>query len=307
MEVWFAGERYTTEVAGVEKDDNKHMLRSIHTALIRHFSKRCERELTEGDSKRVFIPFAKRPIQLVLGWMTVGGGVNLDTPAAAYPKTERRPLEVLRDLARYLEIDSLAKFIETDIAALAQLPPRLPTASSVQKAPEAKPAPVERTCYFCGKPGLVRTMDELMSSSDHDTRHIQRACLERKALYVNESHGPTYSMRDGTPVTKPSGMYSKASIVHARKLRSSVAVPKQADSQQLNKPKPAAQQPAEASSTEPSSSRQKLTPYRGYIRAKDSQGYQYELNFRNVEMEIDWPATGGYCKVTGTAMLDSWK
>ena len=153
MEIWFVGDRYMTEVAGVQQWDNHHLLRSIPTALIRYFSERYKRELTESDTKRVMIPFAKKPTQLVLGWMTAGGGDNLDTPAVTYPKTERRPLELLRDLAQFLEIDSLAKRIETDIAALPKVLPPVPAASSVQKRNEAKAARAERTCYFCGKAG----------------------------------------------------------------------------------------------------------------------------------------------------------
>lgn len=142
-----------TEVDGVQKSDNLHMLHSIPTALIRHFSKLCERELTENGTKRVLVPFGKRATQLVLGWMIAGGGSNLNTPAIPYPKTERRPLEILRDLAKFLEIDSLAKFFEKDIAALPPAPPPLPAASSVQKPIETKAAREERMCYFCGKMG----------------------------------------------------------------------------------------------------------------------------------------------------------
>ena len=142
-----------TEVAGVQQRDNQHLLRSIHTALIRHFSKRCERELTENDTKRVSIPFGKKATQLVLGWMIAGGGSNLDTPAVSYPKTERRPLEILRDLAKFLEIDSLTKLIESDIAALPPVPPPVPAVASGQKPTEPKAARAEKMCYFCGKPG----------------------------------------------------------------------------------------------------------------------------------------------------------
>ena len=142
-----------TEVAGVQQRDNQHLLRSIHTALIRHFSKRCERELTENDTKRVSIPFGKKATQLVLGWMIAGGGSNLDTPAVSYPKTERRPLEILRDLAKFLEVDSLTKLIESDIAALPPVPPPVPAVASGQKPTEPKAARAEKMCYFCGKPG----------------------------------------------------------------------------------------------------------------------------------------------------------
>lgn len=129
------------------------MLRSVHTALLRHFSKRCKRELTENDTKRVSIPFSKNATQLVLGWMTAGGGSNLNTPPVEYPKTDRRPLEIIRDLARFLEIDSLTKIVEKDIAALGPIPPPLPAAGSVPKPTGTKAARAEKICYFCGKAG----------------------------------------------------------------------------------------------------------------------------------------------------------
>ena len=177
-----------------------------------------------------------------------------------------------------------------------------------------------------------------MFSSDHATRHIQRFCRERKALYVNEWHGPTLSMRGESSVAKTNGMYSEASTVHTRVLRRFVTVPKvtipthtvppqtvpqqtvpqqtvpkQTDSKQPNqtqpdKQKPDAKQlePTKASSAQPSSTREKLIPLSGSIRAKDSQGWQYRLSFKHIEMEIDWPVTGCQCKVTGTANVDSW-
>ena len=52
-------------------------------------------------------------------------------------------------------------------------------------------------------------MDDFPFSSDDATRHIVRVCRERKALYVNESNAPTYSMKDGSLVVKTSGMYSR--------------------------------------------------------------------------------------------------
>ena len=153
VEVWYAGKRYTTEVDGVQKWDNRHLLHSVHTALIRHFSKRLARELTENDTKRVSIPFSGNATLIVLHWMTIGGGNNLDAPAVDYPKNDRRPLEIIRDLARFLEIEPLAKFVEKDIAALPQVPLPLPAATSGQKPTQTKAARPERICYFCGKPG----------------------------------------------------------------------------------------------------------------------------------------------------------
>ena len=125
-------------------------------------------------------------------------------------------------------------------------------------------------------------------------------------------------MRGEPPVAKTSGMYSKTSTVHTRGLRRFVTVPNQADlkqpiSKKSNQNEPNAQQPdvqqlepAKEGSTQPSSSKEKLIPLSGFIRARDSQGWQYDLSFRHIEMEVDWPVTGGRCKVTGTAMVSSW-
>ena len=151
-------------------------------------------------------------------------------------------------------------------------------------------------------------MDDLMFSSNHATSHIQKVCRQRKALFVNEGHGPTYSMRGELPVAKTSGMYSKASTVHTHGLRRFVTVPKPADAKKAD-PKPAEAErpePAKADPAPASSTKEKLIPISGFIRARDSQGWQYDLSFRHIEMEVDWPVTGGHCKITGTAMVSSW-
>ena len=125
-------------------------------------------------------------------------------------------------------------------------------------------------------------------------------------------------MRGEPVVVKTSGMYSKVSSVHSRELRRVVKVPKQGDSKQqdskqpntskANVQQPDTKQPeaAKEGSTQPSSTREKLTPLSGFIRARDSHGWSYELSFRNIEMEIDWPVTDDYCDVRGTATLSSW-
>ena len=94
--------------------------------------------------------------------MIAGGGSNLDT----YPKTERRALEILRNLSQFLEINSLVKYLERDIAALPPLPAPLPAASSEPKPTETKAARDERTCYFCGKTVSVQTKNEFLFSSN---------------------------------------------------------------------------------------------------------------------------------------------
>ena len=119
-------------------------------------------------------------------------------------------------------------------------------------------------------------------------------------------------------MTKTSGMYSKASTVHTRGLRRFETDSKQPDSKQpstrqpkQNQPnmqKPDEKQPEQAkeSPTQTTSTREKLIPVSGFIRARDRNGWQYDLSFRDIEMEVDWPVTGGHCKVTGTAMVRSW-
>ena len=148
---------------------------SIHTALIRHFSRRCRRELAATDTTRVELPFASGPTTLVACWMLAGGG-EPGTPAVPYPKNELQHLELLKNLAAYLEIDSLVKLITKDIAALTAAPPPLPatnsepnptpTMAALTPAPPRLPAtnsgpnsttkiaaPVGRRCWYCHKAG----------------------------------------------------------------------------------------------------------------------------------------------------------
>ena len=89
---------------------------------------------------------------------------------------------------------------------------------------------------------------------------------------------------------------------------------KQPDAKQPDAKQPEAKQPEKAKQPEPakagsaqvSPTKQKLIPVSGRIKARDKDGWQYELSFRDIEMVIDWPVTGGHCKVTGTAMVSSW-
>lgn len=135
------------------KEEKQEPLFSIHTALIRHFSNRCKRELAANDSKRVSVPFFKEPTKLVLGWMMAGGGNKLGTPDVPYPKNDTSQLKILKDLATHLEIDSLAELIEKDLAAVIPVLPPVPAAGSVP-APAAKKDPhAGKVCFFCGKRG----------------------------------------------------------------------------------------------------------------------------------------------------------
>lgn len=135
------------------KEEKQELLFSVHTALIRHFSNRCKRELAANDTKRVSVPFFKEPTKLVLGWMMAGGGNKLGTPDVPYRKSDLSQLKILKDLATHLEIGSLAELIEKDIAAVIPVLPPIPAAGSVP-APATKKAPhADKVCFFCGKRG----------------------------------------------------------------------------------------------------------------------------------------------------------
>lgn len=136
-------------------------------------------------------------------------------------------------------------------------------------------------------------MDSLSDPSNHFTRHLQYGCRERNALFVNESQGPTYSLKGNGSLVQTSSMYSQAPTVHDRALRYFEAG--------SNQPKP-----AEAAPTQSNTTNQKLIPYHGHIMARDADGWQYKLDWRHIEMVIDWPVTGSYCRVSGTAKVDSW-
>ena len=136
-------------------------------------------------------------------------------------------------------------------------------------------------------------MDTFLNSSNNTTRHIKYVCRERNALFVNKSHGPTYSLKDTPPAAQTSGMYSQASSVCDRALRGFKAG--------SNQPRP-----AKLASTEATSTKRRLVAYSGNIMARDAEGWYYSLDWKNVEMEIDWPETGDLCKVSGTARLSSW-
>lgn len=135
------------------KEEKQEFLFSVHTALLRHFSNRCKRELAANDTKRVSVPFKKEPTKLVLGWMMAGGGSKLGTSDVPYSKSNLPKLKILKDLVTHLEIDSLAELIEKDIAAVIPVLPPVPAAGSAP-APATKKAPyADKDCFFCGKRG----------------------------------------------------------------------------------------------------------------------------------------------------------
>ena len=133
--------------------ETREILGWIHTALIRHFSNRCKREIGANEAKRLQVPFIKEPTKIVVSWMMAGGGNALRGAEVAYPKGEVRKLEMLKDLAAYWEIDSLVDLIEKDIAAAIPILPAVPTARSAAKAAAKKAIPEEKLCWFCNKPG----------------------------------------------------------------------------------------------------------------------------------------------------------
>ena len=137
---------------GLAITESYKILCSIHTALLRHFSNRCKRELTATDTKPVLVPFIREPTKLVVSWMMAGGGNTLGTTGVAYPRNELRKLEKLKNLAAYWEIDSLIDLIDMDIAAAMPILPAVPTAKSAPKAPAKKAVP-EKICWSCNKLG----------------------------------------------------------------------------------------------------------------------------------------------------------
>lgn len=141
-------------------------------------------------------------------------------------------------------------------------------------------------------------MDSLSDPSDQFSRHIQYGCRERNALYVNESQGPTFYLKGDGPPAQTSSMYSQALIVHDHALRYFEAGSSQ--------PKPASSQPKPAEPAPTKSNKLKLTPYSGRIMASDGE-FEYKLDWRHIELEIDWPVTGNFCTVSGTARVDSWR
>ena len=151
--MWIKRTPYKLEGSGDQKVEDKEILCSVPTALIRHFCGRCKRELAVNDTKRVLVPFVKKPTQLVVAWMMAGGGNNLGTPDVAYPKTEPQNLEILKNLAEYLEIDSLVQHVKKDMATVPLVLPPAPAAGSVPNPPVRAPIVERRVCHFCNKQG----------------------------------------------------------------------------------------------------------------------------------------------------------
>ena len=135
------------------KTEKQRILCSIHTALLRHFSARCKRELAPNDTNRVSVPFIKEPTKLVVGWMMAGGGNKLGTQDVAYPKNDLARLKILKNLAMHLEIGSLAELLEKDIAAVTPVLPPVPAAGSAPDPAKKKANHADKICHFCGKKG----------------------------------------------------------------------------------------------------------------------------------------------------------
>ena len=126
------------------------MLCSVHRPLINHFSPKWKQELAENDkANRVHAPFPKEPVKLIVGWMMAGGGKDLGTAADPYPRFDLRKLEILKNVATHLEIDSLVELIAKDIVAAT---PVLPEAKP-KVAPKKEIIRPVRICYWCQKPG----------------------------------------------------------------------------------------------------------------------------------------------------------
>ena len=120
---------------------------------MKHFSGKWKRELSSNTVKRIAVPFAKEPFRLVVGWIVGGGGNKLGTPEVHYPRANLQKLEILKDLATYLNIDSLVELIAKDMIAVTPVTPQVPKASSVSKSIKKKAIGVERACWHCHKSG----------------------------------------------------------------------------------------------------------------------------------------------------------
>ena len=83
--------------------------------------------------------------------MMRGGGDALGTPETVCSKNVLRNLEILKDLATYLEIDSLAKLVDMNIAVVTPILPPAPTARSVLRAMIIPVA--EKRCWYCNQIG----------------------------------------------------------------------------------------------------------------------------------------------------------
>ena len=132
-------EPFTVEIGDVQQVETQAIFCSVHKTLVQHFSGKWRRELTGNTAKRVDIPFFKEPVRLMVAWMTGGGGNKLGTTNLPYPKLDLSKLVILRNVARYLEIDSLPELITKDIDAAT---PILPT-------PKVRIV----ICYFCKRTG----------------------------------------------------------------------------------------------------------------------------------------------------------
>lgn len=142
---------------------------------MKHFSPKWKRELAEdAQANRLHVPFPKEPVKLIVGWMVGGGGNDLNTPDAFYPKHDLRKLEILKDVASHLEIKSLVEHFAKDILAWIPALPPVSIGSLVPKPIIEKPIAVEKLCWYCDKPGQVHTMATFLYSSNHDNQTYRK-------------------------------------------------------------------------------------------------------------------------------------
>ncbi|KAF6237075.1 hypothetical protein HO173_004542 [Letharia columbiana] len=178
VEIWVQCTPFKVEVNGATKVESEYVLFHLHRTLVKHFSPKWKRELAEdAQANRIHVPFPKEPVKLIVGWIVGGGGNDLNTPDAFYPKHDLRKLEILKSVASYLEIKSLVELFMKDILAWIPALPPVSIGSLVPKPVINKPIALEKLCWYCDKPG-----------------HIERDCPERSAVHVTKSQGETYAM-----------------------------------------------------------------------------------------------------------------
>lgn len=323
VELWVECDPYTLRDGGDVRVVKQEIFCSIHMAVIQHFSKKVKRDLAGKPAKRVYLPFFRTPVTLVVDWMKTGGTRPLGTSANPYPRTIEY-LKILRDLVVYLEIDQLIERIAKDIDAIT---PILPAPKRVV-VPRRKPVQAERICYYCNKPGCVYTINGLLYSTHYDDRHIRRDCHDwkaRNAVFVTKSDAEIYAL-DGTRRSiQSNGIHSRALRLHRRSLTQVQIGPKsgkvepvarKTDTLEATNLSVAPNVPVAPNGThskvltfpnrnlihyETVPGNRKLRPASGQIIAFDEAGTRWTVEWNKVEIEVVGPLTSTECRITGTA------
>ena len=154
---------------------------------MKHFSPKWKRELVgDENANHIDVPFQKEPVKLIVSWMILGVGDELGTGTDLYPKTNSNNLEILKRLTIYLELDQLTERVtkghQTDCTRGARYQRR----AKDRQRPYKSIHPAGEALLFLRYARLTSynsTVDAFPYSSNHITRHIQRNCPERNAVF----------------------------------------------------------------------------------------------------------------------------